>query len=104
MLASGASVIVEANFFRDQEPSFAVLPAHRLMQLHCESPLEILLDRYARRSRHPGHHDAEKINELPDRFENGAHSPLRIDGKLIRLDTTQPVEIAALAERIRALT
>jgi hypothetical protein len=33
MLSSGASIIVEANFFRDQEPEFASLPEHRLLQL-----------------------------------------------------------------------
>lgn len=103
MLESGVSVIVEANFFRGQEDEFGALPAHRSLQLHCEAPLPILLDRYASRSRHPGHHDAEKLNELPARFESGVHSPLRLDGELIRLDTTRPVELAALAERIRAL-
>jgi len=104
MLASGVSVIVEANFFRDQENEFAALPAHRLVQLHCEAPLPILLDRYTNRSRHPGHQDAEKIKELPARFESDAHSPLRLDGELIQLDTTQPVEFATLAERIRTVT
>jgi predicted kinase len=96
LLASGASAIVEANFFRDQEAEFAALPPHRLLQLHCEAPLPVLLDRYARRSRHAGHHDAEKIKELPGRFESGVHGPLRLDGELIRLDTRQPVDLAAL--------
>ena len=104
MLASGVSVIVEANFFRDQEPDFAALPAHRLTQLHCQAPLPILLERYANRVRHAGHQDAEKIKELPSRFEDQVHSPLRLDGELIQLDTTQPLEVAALAERIRALS
>ena len=56
----------------------------------------MLLDRYANRSRHAGHHDAEKIDELPGRFERGVHEPLSLDGELIRLDTTQPVDLAAL--------
>jgi predicted kinase len=101
MLGAGASVIVEGNFFRDQAHEFAALPAHRLVQLHCDAPLDVLLDRYAKRRRHAGHHDAEKIRELPRRFESGAHGPLSLDGELIRIDTTQPVELAALAERIR---
>jgi predicted kinase len=96
MLADGVSVIVEANFFRDQEAEFAALPAHRVLQLHCDAPLPVLLDRYSRRSRHAGHFDAEKIRELPGRFESGVHGPLRLDGELIRLDTTQPVDLAAL--------
>jgi pseudouridylate synthase len=71
MLGAGASLIVEGNFFPDQAREFAALPAHRLVQLHCDAPLDVLLDRYAKRMRHAGHHDAEKINELPRRFESG---------------------------------
>ena len=104
MLAAQVSVILEGNFFHDQEAELMGLPAHRLIQVHCAAPLAVLLDRYARRARHPGHHDAEKITELPARFESGAHSPLQLDGRLIQLDTTRPVEFAALVERIRAET
>lgn len=102
MLTSGVSLITEANFSHDQEPEFRALPPHRLMQIHCEAPLSVLLDRYAKRSRHVGHHDAEKIKELPARFASGAHSPLSLDGELIQLDTTHPVGLDSLAERIRA--
>ena len=102
MLASGASLIVEANFFRDQDSEFASLPEHWTVQLHCHAPLAILLDRYANRSRHAGHRDSEKIKGLPARFESGAHSPLALDGELIQIDTTEPVNLDALAERIRS--
>ncbi len=101
MLGSGASVILEANFFRDQEGEFATLPEHRLVQVLCHAPLAVLLDRYANRSRHAGHHDAEKIKELPARFESGAHDALRLRGGLIELDTTQAVDLDALADRVR---
>jgi predicted kinase len=100
MLASGVSVIAEANFFRGQEAEFMALPAHRLVQLHCEAPLGILCERYANRSRHPGHHDAEKLKELPARFESGAHSALSLPGDVIELNTTQSVDLSALAARI----
>jgi glucokinase len=96
MLADGVSLIVEANFFRDQEPEFAALPAHRLVQIQCDAPLDVLLDRYAQRSRHAGHHDAQKLKELPGRFASGVHEPLRLAGTLVRLDTTQPVDLDAL--------
>jgi len=101
VLASGASLIVEANFFRDQASDFASLPQHRTVQLHCHAPLATILDRYGNRSRHPVHHDAEKIKELPARFESGVHSALALEGELIGLDTTEPVDLDALAERIR---
>lgn len=104
ILGSGASVIVEANFFRDQELEFATLSEHRLVQLHCAAPLAILLERYASRSRDAGHNDAEKIKELPARFESGAHGALKLPGELIELDTSQPVDLDALADRIRELS
>lgn len=104
MLGSGVSVIVEANFFRDQEGEFEALPPHRLVQLHCEAPLAVLLERYASRSRHEGHHDAEKIKELPARFESRAHSALRVRGDLVELDTTQALDLEALADAVREFT
>jgi predicted kinase len=102
MLESGVSLIAEANFFPDHARSFEALPAHRLVQIHCSAPLDVLLERYAGRERHAGHHDADKIAELPARFESGAHAPLKLDGELIELDTAQPVSLDALAERVRS--
>jgi predicted kinase len=102
-LDSGASLVIEANFFRDQEPEFTALPAHRLVQLHCQAPLAVLSERYANRSRHAGHHDAEKIRELPARFESGVHDALNLPGDLIELDTTQPVDLDTLSGKISKL-
>jgi predicted kinase len=100
MLDSGVSAIVEANFFRDQSAEFTSLPAHRLVQVHCHAPLAVLTERYASRARHPGHHDAEKIKELPARLASGAHDALDLPGELIELDTTRPLDLDALAARV----
>ena len=102
MLEAGVSAMVEANFFRDQNENFASLPAHRFVQIHCHAPLAVLTERYVSRSRHPGHHDAEKVKELPARLASGAHDALELPGELIELDTTQPVDLDALAGRISA--
>lgn len=99
MLHAGVSAIVEANFFPEQTADFASLPAHRFVQIHCHAPLAVLTERYASRSRHPGHHDATKIDELPARFASGAHDALDLPGELIDLDTTRPVDLDALAAR-----
>jgi predicted kinase len=104
MLASGVSIIVEANFFRDQRARLRRPSCTPIDATHCQAPLPILLERYANRSRHAGHQDAQKIKELPSRFESRVHSPLRLDGELIQLDTTEPLEFSTLAERIRALS
>ncbi|HST15497.1 MAG TPA: ATP-binding protein [Gaiellaceae bacterium] len=103
MLSASVSLIVEANFFVDQAARFESLPQHRLLQIHCAAPLPLLLERYAARERHPGHNDAEKIAELPARHASGAHAPLDVPGETIRLDTAEPVDIDAVAERLRAL-
>jgi predicted kinase len=100
MLDSGVSAIVEANFFQDQKEDFASLPAHRFVQIHCHAPLAVLTERYASRSRHAGHHDAEKIKELPARLASGAHDALDLPGELVELDTTQPVNLDELAARV----
>lgn len=102
-LDSGASVVVEANFFRDQEAEFAALPAHQMVQLHCKAPLAVLSQRYANRVRLAGHHDAEKIKELPTRFASGVHDALNLPGDLIELDTTKPVDLDALANKLSEL-
>jgi predicted kinase len=103
LLSCRVSLIVEANFFRSQSPRFRSLPEHVLVQIHCDAPLEVLLERYAARDRHPGHHDAEKIKELPERHKSRAHEPLEVPGDVIRLDTAEPVDLAAVADRLRPL-
>ena len=103
MLSARVSLIVEANFFGGQATRFLSLPEHRLVQIHCDAPLAVLLERYAARHRHPGHHDDEKIKELPERYASGAHGPLRVPGETIRLDTSADVDLDVLADRVRAL-
>jgi predicted kinase len=105
LLVAGQSVIAEANFFaRVDEARFAELPPHRLVQVHCTAPLEVLLARFEGRSdRHPGHLDSDRAGELGRRFEEGTHEPLALAGELIEVETTRPVDTRALAERIRRL-
>jgi predicted kinase len=102
LVASGSSVILEANFFRGEEPRFFALPRHRAVQVLCEAPLETLVARYTDRPRHIGHHDAEKVKELPSRFETGVHDPLDLPGEVIRVDTSRPVDVEAITQRLRS--
>jgi predicted kinase len=103
LLTIGRSVAVESNFFaRSQEAEFQSLPPHRLVQVCCTAPLEVLLERYAGRTRHPGHVDDERAVELRERFESGTHSPLALEGELIHVDTSRPVDLEALAGRVQA--
>lgn len=105
VLAVGQPLIAEANFFRgDHERRFAELPAHRAVQIHCHAPLEVLLERYGSRpDRHPGHLDGSRADELAERYASGRNGALALAGELIELDTTEPVDVEALTERLRSL-
>lgn len=101
-VAAGASLVLEANFVRgsDFEARLATLPA-RFVQVHCAAPVAVLLERYGRRERHPGHVDAERIEALREAVETGRHDPLDLPGDTIRLDTSEEVELEAVLLRIR---
>jgi predicted kinase len=103
-LAAGASLVLEANFFRGtDEGRFASLPQHRLLQVHCHAPVEVIVARYESRigMRHPGHHDAARVPELLARYESGLNGPLDVDGELLALDTTEAT-VDELAECVVA--
>ena len=102
-VAAGASVVAEANFVRgsDLETRLAALPA-RFVQIHCTAPLEVLLERYADRTRHPGHVDGERIDAVRAAVESGRHDPLDLPGETIRLDTSKEIELGDLVARIRS--
>lgn len=75
-VAAGADVVLEANFVRREGPhDLAALPA-RFVQVHCSAPLDVLLERYASRDRHPGHVDGERIEAVRGAVESGRHDPL----------------------------
>jgi predicted kinase len=97
-VVAGASLVLEANFVRgsEVETRLAALPA-RFVQIHCSAPLEVLIDRYGSRERHPGHVDSERISALREAVETGRHEPLDLPGETIRVDTTGAVDFAALA-------
>jgi predicted kinase len=98
-IAAGASFVLEANFIRGGEAGLAALPA-RFVQVHCYAPLEVLLERYRARNRHPGHVDSQRIEALQQAVESGRHAPLDLPGETIQLDTTQPVDLDALADSV----
>jgi predicted kinase len=98
-VAAGSNLVLEANFIRGGESRLAALPA-RFVQMHCSAPLEVLVERYASRERHPGHVDSERIDALRDAVETGRHEPLDLPGELIRIDTSAPVDVAALADSV----
>jgi predicted kinase len=104
-VAAGASLILEANFVcgSEVERRLTALPA-RFVQIHCSAPLGVLLERYDRRERHPGHVDTERIEALRDAVESGRHEPLVLPGKTVRLDTSEAVELGDVVARLRLVS
>jgi predicted kinase len=100
-VGAGGSLVVEANFVRgsELERRFADLPAS-VVQVHCSAPLEVLLERYAARDRHPGHVDGERLDALREAVQSGRHEPLDLPGETIRIETTQPVDYEALLDAL----
>jgi predicted kinase len=99
--SAGGSLVLEGNFVRGSklEAQLAALPA-RFVQVHCSAPLEVLLERYASRRRHPGHLDSERIDALREAVESQRHDLLDLPGETIRIDTSGLVDLAALAKQI----
>jgi len=73
-----------------------------LIEVRCRCPRELAQARYSARSerRHAGHLDNERPSE---ELWNEHHlRPLGL-GPLIEVDTTAPVDVKPLADRIRAM-
>jgi predicted kinase len=98
LLGSGVSCIVESNLSHVE--LLRSLPPARIVQIFCTAPIDVILERYSLRSRHPGHLDAEIVPELRERLAAGEWQPLDLDGKLITLDTSTPVDVQSLAATV----
>ena len=96
-VAAGGSLVLEGNLVRgsEVEKRLAVLPA-RIVQVHCSAPLEVLIERYEGRDRHPGHIDTERATALREAVETGRHDPLDLPGETVRLDTGGSIDLEAV--------
>ena len=100
LLEAGSSCVLESNFSH-AEPLRA-LPTARVVQLFCVAPVNIVLERYAARVRHPGHLDGAILEELRGRLDAGEWAPLDLNGELIEIDTSATVDVRALARQLVA--
>jgi hypothetical protein len=99
-LRAGRDVVAEANFDGASAAGFGTLPPARIVQVHCSAPPELLLQRYRRRTRHAGHLDDEILDDVRVAIARGRHAPLPLGGELVRLDTSAPVDAAALRAQV----
>ncbi len=103
LAAYSPAAVLEANFWPDD-------PRHRAhaealgavpVEVHCVCPVEECMRRYAERApwRHAVHVDRDGARTLASGFERSAR-PLGL-GPVVLVDTTGPVDIPALAARVR---
>lgn len=74
-----------------------------LVEVHCVCDPKTAARRFMARTRHPGHGDAARtFGELCDQFDAlAAMGPLGL-GRVLTVDTAEPVDVAALVVRIRS--
>ena len=101
-LRCGRSAIVEANFTAAAAPAFARLPAHTPIQLFCAASREVVIERYAARSRHSGHLDTVILDELRAGQHEDQWSPLPLAGELLEVDVAAE-DLEAVVARVRSL-
>lgn len=104
LAATAPSVVVEANFWPD-DPRLADRVGRLTdvpVEVHCQCPVAEAARRYAARAagRHPAH--AGHARTMPAGAFARSARPIGL-GPVICVDTTRPVQIAALARAVRAL-
>jgi predicted kinase len=99
-VAAGAGdMVIEANFPPHSEEALRQLRGlgGRTVEVHCACPAEVAHARYSARSRHKVHQGTLPLSAM-DKYDR----PVGI-GPLITVDTTRPVDVAAVAAEVRRL-
>jgi predicted kinase len=93
-LRAGQPLVVEANFVAEQaRPTLLRLQARHAfesLEVHCSAREDVLVARYESRAgtRHAGHLDAERVDEISAAIRDGRNGPLDLGGSSIVFDTT----------------
>jgi predicted kinase len=108
LLEAGVDVLVESNFRRGLSEAFLapLLPAARVVLIHCEGDPAFIACRYRERAergeRHPAHFDLGIVSRLQEELAAGVYEPLELDATTLRVDTTTAHEYAPDFEEIVA--
>jgi predicted kinase len=100
LAARAGDMVLEANFHPHSEYELDKLRGlgGSLVEVHCVCPAEVAVARYNARSRHEVHVLKEATLTTMERYDR----PVGI-GSLITVDTTVPVDVAAVAAEVRRL-
>jgi predicted kinase len=100
LAARAGDMVIEANFHPHSEYELDKLRGLQgsLVEVHCACPADIAVARYNTRSRHEVHVLKEVTLTAMERYDR----PVGV-GSLITVDTTAPVDVAAVAAEVRRL-
>ena len=100
LAADAGAAVLESTWSPElAPPALAALDA-LIVEVYCSCPPELAEARYRERvpTRHPGHHDAERVYD--ERWSD--YRPLGV-GPLVVVDTARPVDVIGVAEQIRTV-
>ena len=99
LAACAGDMVIEANFHPPADVELRKLQGlgARMVEVHCACPAEVAHARYDARSRHEVHSGTLPLSAM-DKYDR----PVGI-GPLITVDTTGPVDVAAVAAEVRRL-
>ena len=101
------SAVLESHFWRGVAEDDLHALGRPLVQVYCRCPTEIAAERYRRRAlspdRHKGHLAEHQSEEVTRSWREAEAQPLALDAPVIEVLTTEPVDVSALASRIRGV-
>ena len=100
LAAVAGDMVIEANFHPHSEYELDKLRglSGSVVEVHCACPAAVAVARYNGRSRHEVHTVKEVTLAWMERYDR----PVGV-GSLITVDTTAPVDVAAVAAEVRRL-
>ncbi len=109
-LRAGRPVVVEANFaVAEARPALVALRERRpfaSLEVHCTADTDVLVSRFTARagSRHSGHLDAQRIEEITQAIVERRNGPLDLGSDTMVIDTTdlERVDLPPVVEAARA--
>jgi len=102
LAAACPAAMIEANFRtqsaleRDKVRGLCERP----VEVHCRVPAPLAAERFSRRAGGDAHHEVHVARSMPLDFFEQFTEPFAI-GTVLEVDTTEPVDVGALAARVR---
>jgi shikimate kinase len=106
-LAASSRAAVLVNWWNhDTSPARLRAISSSLVEVFCDCPVEVAAARFAARRRHPGHLDQlrspEEHEEGIRRMRETYRGPLRLSEPIVTVDTSRPLDLDSVVERVRS--